>query len=205
MATLNTTSYGNFFDLMKFRLPDGSPLHTYLNALAERDDFSRFMPAFPANDGLTHHGLRTITLPTGYVVDIGGSWKTSKSIDEPYIEGIVTLRSAYKAPTDTFQVYEPEIGKQLLRSQKINHFMTLNQGLTNMMIEGSSAPNQSGLTGLMIGQIRKALTAGVSWPVSWRLKKQADGGSLCEHRGCLDGRVKTLLIILLMPPGKNQN
>lgn len=149
MATLSIVTIGNVFDLLKLRLPDGSPLDSILNALAERDDFMSLVPAFPANQGLTHHDLRTISLPTGNLVDIGGSWKTSKAEREPVVEGLMTIRSAYKAPTDTFKNFEPALGKKLLKAEKIAHVMTLNQQLTNMMVEGSTTPNQSGVAGLM--------------------------------------------------------
>jgi len=149
MATLSHVTIGNIFDLLKFKLPSGAALNTVVNALAERDDFSRFLPAFPANQGLTHHGLRTITLPTGYLVDIGGSWKASKAVHEPFVEALMTVRSAYKAPTDTFTNEKPEVGKALLKANKIAHVMSINQAVTNLMIEGSSTPNLSGVVGLM--------------------------------------------------------
>lgn len=149
MATLSHVTIGNIFDLVKFKLSSGAAINTVLNALAERDDFSRFLPAFPANQGLTHHALRTITLPTGYLVDIGGSWKASKAVHEPYVEALMTIRSAYKAPTDTFTNEKPEVGKALLKANKIAHIMSINQAVTNLIMEGSSTPSQSGIVGLM--------------------------------------------------------
>ena len=148
MATLSHVSIGNIYDLQKFKLPDGSPLMNVVNALAERDDFSKFIPAFPANQGLTHHGLRTITLPTGYVVDVGGSWPASKSAHEPNVEQITTIRSAYKAASDTFTQEDEAVGRQLLKTAKIDHVMAINQGVVNMMMVGPSTPAQSGLVGL---------------------------------------------------------
>ncbi len=149
MATLAHASIGNIFDLLKFKLPSGAPINTIVNALSERDDFSRFLPAFPANNGLTHHGLRTITLPTGYLVDIGGSWKASKAAHEPVVEALMTVRSAYKAPKDTFTTENEAVGRALLKAQKIAHVMAINQAVTNLMMEGSSVPNQSSIVGLM--------------------------------------------------------
>lgn len=175
MATLSHATYGNIFDLLKFKLPDGSPLTTLINALAERDDFAKFLSAYPANDGLTHHLLRTITLPTGYSVDIGGSWKASKAAHEPFVEALTTIRSAYKAPTDTFKNEREDVGKTLLRAAKIEHIMAINQGATNLIIEGTSTPSQSGLVGLM----KRAPWATYDNKFTWNV-----GGSGSNLRSC---------------------
>lgn len=148
MATLSSLTIGSVFDLIKFKLPDGSGLNQIVNGLAERDDFSSLVPAFAANQGLTNHTLRTISLPTGYLVDVGGSWKASKAEREPVIEALCTIKSAYQAPIDTFRYEDPALGKQLLKAEKLAHAMTINQQLTNLIIEGTT-PNQSGLVGLM--------------------------------------------------------
>ena len=79
MATNDTTVIGNMFDILKFKLPNGKAVQSVAATMAERDDFTRLVPAYPSNNGLTHHGLRQIALPTGYLVDIGGSWKSSPS------------------------------------------------------------------------------------------------------------------------------
>jgi len=146
MATRTTATIGNIFDLLKVKLPDGSAIDSIVNALSERDDFMRFLPALPANNGLTHHGVRTVSLPTGFLVDIGGSWKASKSQREPFVEGLATIRSTFQAPRDTFTTEKPEVGKTLLRSEKINHVMTLNQNLSNLMLNGSSTTSSQVLT-----------------------------------------------------------
>jgi hypothetical protein len=148
MATNTLVTIGNIYDALKFKLPNGSAIDNVINTLVEFDDFSKYVPAFPANNGLTHHGLRTIQLPTGYFVDIGGSWKSSKSEREPFVEGLATIRSTYQAPKDTFTTEKPEIGQQLLRSEKSNHVTMMNQSVTNMLIGGSAANPQS-VTGLM--------------------------------------------------------
>ena len=149
MATLAHASIGNWFDLLKFKLPSGAAINSVVNALAERDDFTRFLPAYPANQGLTHHSLRTISLPTGNLVDIGGSWKVSKSSYEPVVESLMTVKSTYKAPTDTFQSEKEVVGRALLKAEKIAHVMSLSQAVTELMLKGSSVPSQSGVVGLM--------------------------------------------------------
>lgn len=147
MATRSLVTIGNIFDLIKLKLPDGSPIDTILNALAERDDFLALVPAFPANNGLTHHMLRTVSLPEGQLVDIGGSWKASKSQREPYVEALVTIKSTYQAPVDTFTTERPDVGMKLLRAAKTDHVMSLNQAVTKLIFDGPSVPNQSAIVG----------------------------------------------------------
>lgn len=156
MATRSLATIGNIFDVIKLKLPNGTAIDSILNALAERDDFMALVPAFPANNGLTHHSLRTVSLPTGYLVDVGGSWKTSKSQREPVVEALMTIKSTYQAPVDTFTTELPEVGKKLLMAEKISHVMMLNQAVTNMILGGGSdnrgvsfTPNQSSIVGLM--------------------------------------------------------
>jgi len=149
MATLSTVSVGNVFDLIKLKLPDGSTLGSILNALAERDDFTNLIPAFPANQGLTHHDLRTIALPSGDLVDVGGSWGTSKAEREAVVEALFTIRSAYKAPRDTFTTYDQETGERLLSAEQNAHVMALNQQVIRMMFDGPATPDQSAIVGLI--------------------------------------------------------
>jgi len=152
MATNSIATFGNIFDVLKMKAPNGTPVDSVVNALAERDDFTRLIPAFPANNGLTHHGLRTTSLPTGYLVNIGGSWKASKSGRDPFVETLCTIRSSYQAPADTFQNEKQEVGQRLLSAEKSDHVMALNQGVTNIMIAGNAAAPtaavQSGIVGL---------------------------------------------------------
>ncbi|MDD5328082.1 MAG: hypothetical protein PHY02_09780 [Phycisphaerae bacterium] len=149
MATNTVSNVGNIFDVLKFKLPNGSVIDSVVNTLVETDDFSKFMPSFPANGGLTHHGLRTVSLPTGYLVDVGGSWKTSKSQREPFVEGLCTIKSTYQAPKDTFTTDSEEAGKALLKAEKDGHVVMMNQTVGNLILAGSTTPNQSGLVGLM--------------------------------------------------------
>ena len=149
MATHSHATAGNIFDVLKMKAPNGSPIDSVVNTLIEIDNFSEDMPAVPANAGLTHHGLRTVALPTGYLVDIGGSWKTSKSEREPFVEALCTVRGTYQAPKDTFQNEAPAIGQRLLSEEKRNFVAALNQGIGNLMLEGNTTPNQSAITGIM--------------------------------------------------------
>jgi hypothetical protein len=149
MATNSTLTIGNIFDIHKMKLPSGSPVDSVVNALVERDDFTRLVPAYPANNGLTHHGLRTISLPTGYYVDVGGTWKSSKAQREPFVEALCTIRSTYEAPVDTFSFERPDVGQKLLKAEKNAHVTMMVQTVMNLMLEGTAAPNQSAIIGLM--------------------------------------------------------
>ncbi len=156
MTTLASLTTGNIFDVLKMKLPNGSAVDLVVNALAKRDDFTRFVPAFPANNGLSHHGVRTITLPTGYIVDVGGSWKPSKALHEPFVEALMTVRAAYEAPRDTFTQEKQEVGEKLLAANRTAHVMGLNQAVMNAILGGGTdqtgatpIASQGGIVGLM--------------------------------------------------------
>lgn len=165
MATHDTTTIGNILDVLKFKAPDGSAINDVVNTLVEIDHFSADMPSLPANAGLTHQGLRTIQLPTGELVDVGGFWGTSKAEFEPFVEGLCTIRSTYKAPRDTYKYESKEVGQAQLQAQIDAHFMGLNQHTTNLMLEGSTAPTQSAIIGLMERAPYNAITDGFTWDV----------------------------------------
>jgi len=149
MSAISLASAGNILDVLKFKAPNGSAVDRVVNTLVEIDPFSKDMPALPANAGLTHSGLRLIQLPTGYLVDVGGSWKESKAEFEPFVEGLCTIRSTYSAPTDTFEQETEAVGRALLQANLDAHVAALNQGVTNIMISGSTTPNMSAIVGLM--------------------------------------------------------
>jgi hypothetical protein len=149
MAANNLSRVGNIYDVLKFKAPDGSPIDRVVNTMVEIDHFTADMPALPANNGLTQHGLRLVQLPTGYIVDVGGSWRESKAEFEPYVEGLMTIRSTYTAPLDTYEQESEAIGRQQLQANLDAHIMAINQGVTNIMLEGSATPNQSAIIGLM--------------------------------------------------------
>ncbi len=149
MPTNSSLTSGNLLDVHKFQAPDGSPISSIINTMTEIDHFTKDMPALPANAGLTDHGLRMIQLPTGYIVDIGGSWKESKAEFEAYTEGLVTIRSTYRAPTDTYETVSESVGRTQLQANLDAHVMMMNQSVTNIMLEGASTPSQSVIMGLM--------------------------------------------------------
>ena len=148
MATNDLKTVGNILDVLKFKAPDGSAVDRPVNTLVEIDHFSKDMPALPANAGLMHTGLRTITLPTGYLVDVGGFWLDSKAEFEPYVDGLCTIRSSYNAPLDTYEQESEAIGRAQLQAQLDSHMAALNQSVTNITLKGATTPNQSAIIGL---------------------------------------------------------
>ena len=149
MSANDTTVIGNFADIVKFQLPDGSAISRVAATLAEKDDFIRFVPTIPANAGLTHHELIHTSLPTGYLVDIGGSHKESKGEFAPITESLCTIRSSYSVPRDVMRNCSPEIGMSRLNAEKAGHMIAITQGMTNIMLNGPSTPNQSGIVGIL--------------------------------------------------------
>lgn len=149
MATNTAYTWGNVFDLLKFRHPDGSPVDQMAFALGERDDAAKLIPSYPTNEGITHHALRQVALPTGYLVTLGGSWKASKGRWEPVDEALAMIKSTYQAPKDHFKAYEESVGKALLKAAKASHVMALGQQWNRLMINGTSTPNQAAIVGLM--------------------------------------------------------
>lgn len=151
MATKNILGAGNLFDLLKMKAPNGSPIDSVVNTLIETDDWTTRTPVAPANGGLTHHGLRTTGLPTSYIVDVGGSWKESKSEREPFSDGLVMIRSTYQAPKDTFLAEDASIGQALLAEEKRNHVIAMNQAAMNLMLRGSGSTTkqQNTLVGIL--------------------------------------------------------
>jgi hypothetical protein len=151
MATNTIGVAGNIYDLLKMKSPDGSPIDFIINTLMERDPLTPIMPSMPSNNGMSYSGLRATGLPTPYVVDIGGSWKESKSEYEPFEEGLVSIRSAYQAPEDMFQNEDPVVAKKLLEEQRKAHVMAIEQAIMNLILRGSNSTTkgQNKLIGLL--------------------------------------------------------
>jgi hypothetical protein len=148
MATHDNTIIGSMLDVVKFQLKGNEAIQNVANTLAERSDFFRLVPAYPANSGTFHKGLRSVSLPTGYLVDVGGSWKGSKADFEPVMETLCTIRSAYECNRDMFLNVAPEQGQALLRANKASHIEAINQGMDNIMLTGPTTPDLSAIVGI---------------------------------------------------------
>lgn len=149
MAENDITTMGNMFDMIKFRLPGNKAIQSIAATMAERDDWIKYTPSLAGNMGVSHQILRQISLPTGYLVDAGGSWKESKAEFEPDVLGMFTIKSTYRTNPDYFKNMAPNVAAVQLRAQKASHIMSLVQGKRNLMLNGSTSPSQSSIRGLM--------------------------------------------------------
>lgn len=148
MATNTMTANPNLFDVMKFKAPDGGALEC-ARVLDERNDLIKDLPALPSNGGLYHTGLRIANLPNGSLVNVGGSWGSSKSERTPYVESLATIRDSLEIKKDELQTEGKEVSQALVEDEDRNHIEGNGQAWCNLIIQGPSTPNQSGIVGLM--------------------------------------------------------
>jgi hypothetical protein len=134
--------------VQKLKAPDGGAVDI-TNTLVERNDLINDLPALPANGGLFHQGVRTSSLPSGTLVNIGGTWGSSKSERTPFVEALATVRSRFQSPKDVLQTEGPEVSRALVESEKDNHIEGLGQSWCNLLIKGPTAPTQNAIVGLM--------------------------------------------------------
>jgi hypothetical protein len=147
MATNTLASRVNLYDVQKLKAPNGGAVDI-TNTLIETNDLLKDLPALPANGGLFHQGARVSALPTGSLVNIGGSWSSSKSERTPFVEALATVRSRFQSPKDVLETEGAEVSKALVESEKRNHIESLGQAWANLMIHGP-VTQQNGIVGLM--------------------------------------------------------
>lgn len=148
MATHSLESRGNLFDVMKLKAPDSSAV-SVTNTLVETNDMFKDMPSLPSNGGLFHQGVRVTSLPTGTLVNVGGTWGASKSERAPFVEVLATIRSRYQCPKDVLQTEGSEVSQMLVSEEKKDHVEGMGQSWVNLLLEGPSAPQQNAIVGLM--------------------------------------------------------
>lgn len=146
MATFTTSTRMNLFDVQKLKAPNGSALDV-TNTLVETNDLIKDLPALPANGGLFSTGVRVTSLPTGSLVNIGGTWGASKSERTPFVETLATVRSRFQSPKDVLQTDGAEVSAALVQSEKENHIEGLGQSWANLIMSGPSTV-QNGVVGL---------------------------------------------------------
>ncbi|MDD5010492.1 MAG: hypothetical protein PHQ00_00040 [Phycisphaerae bacterium] len=149
MSTLALATRGNIYDVQKFKNPNNGAILEVTNTIIERNDILKDLSAIPANAGLSHSGLRLDALPSGSLVDVGGTWGASKSTRSKFTEAIATIRDTYQAPKDTFATDSLEAGQALLNAEKQDHIEGMTQSWMNLILEGSTVPTQNGVVGLM--------------------------------------------------------
>lgn len=147
MATHLLEGRGNLFDVQKLKAPDNSAVQV-TNTLIETNDLIKDLPALPSNGGLFHQGARVSSLPSGTLVDVGGTWGASKSERTPFVEALATIRSRYQTPKDVLQTEGKEISQMLISEEKKDHIEGMGQSWVNLIMHGSATPQQNSIVGL---------------------------------------------------------
>jgi hypothetical protein len=147
MATHLLEGRGNLFDVQKLKAPEGSAV-SVTNTLVETNDLIKDLPALPSNGGLFHKGARVSALPSGTLVDVGGTWGASKSERAPFVEALATIRSRYQAPKDVLQTEGREVSQMLVSEEKKGHIEGMGQSWVNLVMRGSTTPQQNSIVGL---------------------------------------------------------
>ena len=148
MSLYTLASRNNLFDVMKLKAPNGGVLDV-TNTLVETNDIIKDLPSVPSNGGLFHQGIRTTSLPSGTLVDIGGTWGASKGAREPFVENMAIIRSRFQSPKDTLTIENPATSKALVQAENDDHIEGLGQSWMNLLLNGSSVPQQNAVVGLM--------------------------------------------------------
>lgn len=148
MATKTLANRGNLYDVQKLKAPNGGAVKV-TNTLVEVNDLLKDLPALPSNGGLFHTGARVTSLPSGSLVNVGGTWGSSKSERTPFVEALATVRDRYQCPKDVLQAEGPEASKLLVEDEKRNHIEGNSQAWCNLILEGPDAPQQNAIKGLM--------------------------------------------------------
>lgn len=148
MSTLTFGNRLNVFNIHAARTDRGETLNMAQN-LAERNDLLRDLASYPANQGLTHKGIRWTTLPSGQRVEIGGTWGNEMGHYVPFVEGMFSVKSSFETPRDVLKDDDPETAAAVLDG----HIKAFEEGLTqawaNLLVKGDSAPRQDSIVGLM--------------------------------------------------------
>jgi len=150
MATHTTTGRQNLFDVVKLKAP-GSGAVSVSNTLVETNDLINDLPSIPSNGGLFHQGVRVAALPSGSLVNVGGTWAASKSERTPFVEVLATVRSRFQSPKDVLQTEGPEVSQLLVSEEKKDHVEGMGQSWVNLLMSGPddvATPVQNSIVGL---------------------------------------------------------
>ena len=150
MATHTLTARANLFDVVKLKAPDSSAV-SVTNTLIETNDLIKDLPALPSNGGLFHQGVRVSSLPSGSLVNVGGTWGASKSERTPFVEALATTRSRFQSPKDVLQTEGPEVSQLLVSEEKKDHIEGMGQSWANLIMSGPdevATPVQNAIVGL---------------------------------------------------------
>ena len=148
MATQTLSGRQNLFDVMKLKAPNGGVLDV-ANTLSETNDMMKDLSSLPANGGLFHQGVRTTSLPTAVLVDVGGTWGASKGSREPFVEALATIRNRFQSPSDVLKSEGADVSKALVQAENDDHIESIGQSFCNLIVNGPTIPQQNAVVGLM--------------------------------------------------------
>jgi hypothetical protein len=143
MATLTYGNRQNLFYILSAKTSGGEPLNM-ANNLAERLDMIRFIPTYPANQGMTHKYWQWTSLPSGERVQVGGYWGSDMAQGRADIEGMFSVKSSYEPHRDVLKYESSESIDAHIRA----HEEGIGQGWANLMLKGDDAPKQDSIVGL---------------------------------------------------------
>lgn len=143
------SSRGNLYDVLKLKAPNAKGALEVTNTLVEQLDFMFDLQSLPSNAGLFHQGVRTVTLPSGSLVNIGEFWATSKAERTPFVEALATIKDSWECPVDVLKTEGAEISQALVREERRDHIEGNGQAWSNLILKGPTTPTQNAIVGLM--------------------------------------------------------
>jgi len=148
MPTLTLANRANLFDVQKLKAPGGGIVEV-TNTLTEVCDLLADLDALPSNGGLFHQGTRVSALPSGSLVNVGGTWGSSKSERTPFVEALATIKDRWQSPKDVLTTEGKDVSQALVADEDRNHLEGNTQSWANLLIEGQASPTQNSIVGLM--------------------------------------------------------
>ncbi len=148
MATNTLSGRANTFDIQKFKSPDGKGALTAINTLTERNDLFKDLESYPSNGGIFHQGLRLSSLPSGSLVNIGGTWGASKGERTPFVETMAIYRDSMEIRKDELENMGAEYGAAYILAEQADHLEGGSQSWANLLLKGNTTPQANSVVGL---------------------------------------------------------
>jgi hypothetical protein len=110
-------------------------------------------------------GIRTSSLPSGSLVNVGEYWAASKGERTPFVEALATMKDSWECPTDVLKTEGKEISQALVREERKDHIEGNGQAWCNLILQGPSTPTQNAIVGLMGRAPWNAVDSEFCWDV----------------------------------------
>lgn len=134
-------------DTLKAIGPDGQ-LMDFANTLDERQPILQDAQFYPANDTLSHTGLREVSLPTPQIIKLGDGHDASKTEITSYREGLSIFKDRIQVPVDVTRI-SPNPGRERSK-REMRHMEGFNQGVANHILNGTSVADPEKFNGLAV-------------------------------------------------------